>query len=323
MKRFLVFVVAAIIALQSAPALAWSEAGHAIIMYYAYRVLPPAKKEIVNRLLKAHPRFVEDFNPPQSIDNEELQQVWRICRIGYWPDVARRQPQYHRSTWHYQLGASLVIGDKLKLQVPETPGPVPSGATLATQELYILQALDLCKSVLSDKSRSDADRSIALCWIAHLVADAHQPCHAGSLYVEGVFQEKDGDRGANRIFTKQRGNLHALWDGLLGEGFDAGDVQRRLNEISNLPLSAGDMDGEEVLDATRWIAESRKVAIESVYTDEILGQVALVRRGLATEVPKIDLSEAYLKKAGGVAQEQALRAGLRLLNLIHPCLEDK
>ncbi|XZE35427.1 S1/P1 nuclease [Pirellulaceae bacterium SH501] len=323
MKKLILLGIFLMVCWFPAPALAWSEAGHAIIMYYAYRVLPPAKKETVKRLLKAHPRFAEDFNPPQSMDNEVLKEVWKIGRIGYWPDVARRQPQYHRSTWHYQLGASLVIGDGTKLQVPETPGPLPANATLETQELYILQALELCKSVLKDRTRSDADRSIALCWIAHLVADAHQPCHAGSLYAEGVFQEKDGDRGANRILTKQRGNLHALWDGLLGEGFDAGDVQRRLYEIDNLPFSAGDMDGEDVLNATRWIEESRKIAVESVYTDEILDQVSLVRRGLATEVPKIDLSEAYLKKAGSVAQEQALRAGLRLLNAIHPCLEDE
>ena len=30
-------------------------------------------------------------------------------------------------------------------------------------------------------------------------ADAHQPCHAGSLYAESVFPE--GDRGANTTIT--------------------------------------------------------------------------------------------------------------------------
>ena len=29
----------------------------------------------------------------------------------------------------------------------------------------------------------------------------HQPCHAGSLYMEKVFVEEDGDRGANRILA--------------------------------------------------------------------------------------------------------------------------
>jgi hypothetical protein len=33
--------------------------------------------------------------------------------------------------------------------------------------------------------------------------------------MEGVFENKDGDRGANSIPTKQRQNMHALWDQLL------------------------------------------------------------------------------------------------------------
>ena len=43
--------------------------------------------------------------------------------------------------------------------------------------------------------------------------------HAGSLYTEGVFEKKDGDRGANSISTKQRQNMHALWDQISGKDF--------------------------------------------------------------------------------------------------------
>ncbi|XZE45034.1 S1/P1 nuclease [Pirellulaceae bacterium SH467] len=195
----------------------------------------------------------------------------------------------------------------------------PADATVATQDLHIVQAVELCKSVLKDKNRPDAERAVALCWIAHLVADAHQPCHAGSLYVEGVFTEKDGDRGANRIQTKQRGNMHALWDQLLGDPYDEGDVRRRADEIAKLNVDAGSK--EQQVDPNVWIDESRQFAIESVYTDEVLSQVALVSRGLATEVPKVDLSEAYLKKAGRVAQERAKLASVRLAAVIGDCLE--
>lgn len=45
-----------------------------------------------------------------------------------------------------------------------------------------------------------AYRAIALCLIGQLVADIHQPCHAGSLYMEGVFAESDGDRGAIGVY---------------------------------------------------------------------------------------------------------------------------
>ena len=143
-----------------------------------------------------HPRIVEDFAPTEKLPNDEENLRWRFGRVGYWPDIARGQPKYHRSTWHYELGPSLVIGNKTKFKVPERPGTLPTDATLETQSLYIAQALKLCGKTLGDTKQPEADRAIALCWIAHLVADAHQPCHAGSLYMEKVFVEEDGDRGA-------------------------------------------------------------------------------------------------------------------------------
>lgn len=60
----------------------------------------------------------------------------------------------------------------------------------------------------------------------------HQPCHAGSLYMEKVFLEEDGDRGANRILTKQRRNMHALWDQLLGDEFTLNGTRKRIVEIT-------------------------------------------------------------------------------------------
>jgi len=117
---------------------------------------------------------------------------WRIGIAGCWPDIIRRSPQ-DRPSRHYQLGASVVIGNVVP---PSDPGPLPAGATLDTQELHIGQAFDLCRQVFADRSRPDADRAIALCWLRHLVADGHQPCHVGSLYAEGVFP--DGTAAAIR-----------------------------------------------------------------------------------------------------------------------------
>jgi hypothetical protein len=322
MKKLLMFLLICFVSLQPVPAFAWSECGHAIIMQLAYLKLPPSQRARIEQLMQSHPRFKDDFEPPTDITSTGSQLAWRIGRIGYWPDVARRQPEYHRSTWHYQLGASLVIGDRTKLNVPETPGPLPASATLTTQELYICQAVELCKSVLRDETRPDSDRAIALCWIAHLVADAHQPCHAGSLYAEGVFMEKDGDRGANRILTKQRQNLHALWDQLLGDRYDEGDVRRRSDEIGKLEIPLP-QTRQDYLEPDVWIEESRKHAIESVYTEEILSQVSLVARGIAPEVPKIELSEGYLKNAGRISQERAKLASIRLSAVIADCLKDQ
>lgn len=149
-----------------------------------------------------------------------------------------------------------------------------------------------------------------MCWLAHLVADIHQPCHAGSIYVAGVFP--DGDRGANSIKT-QAGNLHSLWDGLLGRRFDEGDVRRRRLEItdsSELTL-AGRLAARETRPMS-WIKGSRKWAKLAVYTTEVLGPVRAVSNGLADSLPVIDLSQEYLQKAGEVAKIRAAMAGYRL-----------
>ena len=207
--------------------MAWSESAHHIIAVLAFDLLTESEQSDLLRILEAHPRYAEDFTPPEKIRNIER---WRIGTAGYWPDIARRQPRYNRSTWHYQLASTLTIGDETAVNVPETPGPCPSSATLDTQELQLNQAVVLCRHIMADVEEPLGDRAIALTWVAHLVADAHQPCHAGSLYVADV--SPDGDRGANSIRVVQGNNLHALWDGLLGKRYDEGDVSRRVEEVT-------------------------------------------------------------------------------------------
>lgn len=182
-------------ALTVQPAFAWSEGGHNIIAVLAFDLMKPEQQKRVIELLERHPRLAEDFKPgPKSADLNH----WIIGRAGYWPDVARDQPAFNRPNWHYQLGATLTIGNNVK--VHPTPGPLPTGSTLGTNDLHIAQAIELCRQTLRS-SAPDSDKVIAICGLAHPVADSHQPCHAGSLSVDGIFPE--GDRGANSIRTKQ------------------------------------------------------------------------------------------------------------------------
>ena len=285
------------------PVLAWSECGHHIIAVMAFDQLPPERKAELLRILKEHPRFAEDFKVPEKVKNADH---WLIGRAGYWPDVVRNGTgkPYHRSTWHYQLGATDVIGSVPN--VPGSPGPLPANVTLDTQELHIAQALQLCKQVLHSSTESDANKAIAICWLCHLVADAHQPCHAGSLYVEHVFDAKDGDRGANSIPTKQNKNMHALWDGLLGRDFSEGDANRRIAEIQKLEFSF------LIMNPDHWLSESRNAAKSAVYTPEVLEPISVAMRAKSKTIAELDLSEAYLKNAGSVAQVRAKLAAARL-----------
>ncbi len=311
MKKLLCIILTVLFVLPPLPAFAWSEGGHHIISLMAFDLLSKDEQAKFVDILSKHPRYNDDFVPPKGLPNEQEKQRWKVGRVGYWPDIARSQPKYNRPTWHYELGASLVIGDKSKLSVPNAPGPLPVDANLETQDLYASQAIALCSNVLGDKSTSPSDRAIALCWIGHLVADVHQPCHAGSLYMENVFIEADGDRVANRIITKQSNSMHALWDGLLGREFDVADTRRRIFEITSDQelVAKAKHEGEWMMPQT-WLAESRWAATSYVYTQNVLDNL---KASIGTQKGNpINLDGDYWKTAGKVAQQRALLAAHRL-----------
>jgi len=316
LKQALCLVLIILLATPARPALAWAENGHHIIAVLAYSLLKKDEQAKVTALLANHPRFAQDFSPPMHLPNDEERTRWQIGRAGYWPDVIRKNLTYDRPTWHYEIGPALVMGDKARLKVSARPGVLPEDATLETAALHISQALVLCQKTLADKSAADADRAVAFCWIAHLVGDAHQPCHAGSLYMEDVFSEADGDRGANRILVKQGRNMHALWDQLLGDEFSLNGSRKRIAEITGDDelVAAGKQAVaiKEGLNPQTWLAESRALSAKNVYAPEVLESLQRVARGLVAEPEPIDLPEAYLKNAGRVAQRRAVEAAYRL-----------
>lgn len=165
MKQLLIVTALALAPLS--PVFAWSECGHHVIAAIGFDLLTESEQSELLRILEAHPRYAEDFTPPKKIRNIER---WRIGTAGYWPDIARKHPQYNRPTWHYQLASTLTIGSESSVKVPQTPGPCPTSATLDTQELHLAQAVELCRRVLADVSQPLGDRAIALTWIAHLVS---------------------------------------------------------------------------------------------------------------------------------------------------------
>ena len=143
--------------------------------------------------------------------------------------------------------------------------------------------------------------------------------------MEGVFEKKDGDRGANSIPTKQRQNMHALWDQLLGDEFALRSMRRRYAEIvtstelKTLGEQAVAVSGG--LDPLVWLEESRKLAVEQVYTPEVLEPLNIVVRGLAEKPEVLTLSEDYLKSAGRVAQQRATQGAYRLAGVWRECLK--
>lgn len=137
---------------------AWSEGGHHIIAVMALERLDASRQAELITILREQPRFTADFATPSGTTNEAH---WLIGRAGYWPDVARRS-SFDRPTWHYQLGATDVIGTVDA--VPAFPLDLPTGATLDTRDLHIARAIQLCRNIFHDSSQTDGNKSLALCW---------------------------------------------------------------------------------------------------------------------------------------------------------------
>lgn len=287
---------------------AWSEGGHHLIGLIAYHLLDADEKAVFQEMLAAHPRYADDFQAPGNVANAEH---WRVGRACYWPDVARDFPEYNRPSWHWEDAVTLVIGDRSALQLPNHVTRLPRLADLDSQDLHASQAIALCQRVMGDATESPSDRAIALCWLGHLVGDVHQPCHAGSLYAAVAFPR--GDRGGNSINTTQRGNLHALWDGLLGPRYDETSENRRFAEIvSDTELMARSEKAAEKRDPLDWLEESRLASVKTVYTNELLAPVRAVAEGRAESMPVISVTPEYLETAGRMATLRACQAGWRL-----------
>ena len=314
----------------------WAQGHHAIAVL-AFEMLEPEEQNELIELLQHHPRFEQDFTIPDSIQgDEEAIHRWWIGVAGEWPDLIRGNAKYDRPTWHYQPGASVVIGD---VEVPDDPGPLPDDATMETRELYIVQAIELCKKVLHDESQPKADRALAICWLAHLVADAHQPCHAGSLYSPKAFP--NGDRGANLIPIKGQGdirNLHAFWDSLLGAEATPESVEKRVaalkekgkTEIWNQLLQElMRKDGQALIPdrlhapadgnackAEIWVFEGRAIARTVIYSPDVVSALRVVERGLVKDVEHVLFSVLERSSASKVAHACGGMAGQRLQLLL-------
>ena len=132
------------------------------------------------------------------------------------------------------------------------------------------------------KNGSEKEQTLALRMLIHLIADVHQPLHAG------LFE----DRGGNWYEIKYEGKsvtLHKFWDNQVVKRFDR-DVLSGANKINANAISV------DVSNPVAWAEESHGIAVNSVY--------------LAHE--NKPLTDDYLVMADNITQTQLSRASWRL-----------
>ena len=154
--------------LWASPAMAWGPNGHRIVGQIAENQLSDAARKGIAELVGRA----------------------SLAQISTWADEIKSDPTWrHASPWHYIN--------------------VPPGQTLEETERNprgdVVEAIQRFEDVLRDRRAGRKERVDALRFLVHLVADIHQPLHAGY----------GSDRGGNDIRVRWFGdstNLHTVWD---------------------------------------------------------------------------------------------------------------
>lgn len=322
------------------PVRAWSTSGHMQIASLAYDALSPAQRAEFVRLLRAHPRFAEDFEAklPPELKTEAERARWIFLWAAVWPDLMKGQPAYERGPWHYVnlplalRGGQLATCAEARAALPESQRkaaaqraarrgaePALAGAALTpTEPEEIRTAFAWARRTLMDPARPLPERALGLAWLLHLVGDAHQPLHAVALFTERRFAY--GDRGGNEILTATLPvplPLHRVWDGLLGDDVSLPFLQQRARSwLAQQELRSAASAARSRLELDAWLDEDCELARRSVYTQPILQVVQAAESGALDAKPQLTLDAAYLAGARRAAERRAVMAGARLAAIL-------
>jgi hypothetical protein len=259
----LVTLLAVIPPMPLMPPSRWGYDVHRLICEIAWRELTPQAQAGVRELLRGD-AFSERFS--------------ESC---VWADEVRTDSLYARyRTAHY-------------LNVP--PGAVGVDPERDCADSYcVIEAIRDLIPVVADAAAPRDRRREALKFLAHFVADVHQPLHVG----------RAGDQGGNGtrvVFLGEPTNLHVVWDASLAQQYllDPWDAERLRGQIT-----PADRARWKDLDPVTWANESYQIVERVVY------------RGVETGV----LDATYGERVRYVVEERILQAGYRLGLILNAAL---
>ncbi|MCB5424922.1 S1/P1 nuclease [Altererythrobacter sp. CC-YST694] len=246
----------------SSPAAAWGPIGHRVSAQIAERNISGKVRAEIAGILGAE----------------------TLADASTWPDDERSNPdpfwQTEASPWHY---VTLPEGK----HAAELAHPPEGDAATA---------LDRFAAVLRDRKASREDRQRALRFIVHIVADLHQPLHAGN----------DRDRGGNWfnvLWFDEPQNLHWVWDeGLI--------LKRQLSYSEYAERLERQMTPEQVTgwwnsDPAVWIDES--TALRDRIYPATGGEL-----GVGTRESPVSLSWQYAWQWTPAMEQRLEQSGVRL-----------
>lgn len=293
----------------------FSEAGHHAIAVIAFEKLSDTDQAEMIRLIKAHPRFEQDFKPPPGVLNGNH---WLVGRACDWPRVAKQLKEWNRPRWHYEYEVSVGLLRPEKLtEVKARPVKLPENATMGTAELRASQAYELCRQRFENVRLDDADRAVALCWMLHIACNLHEPLGTGGL---------KGDERGRLVHLKRGKNLFEFWNEHFGGSYDEDKVQSSVNWIRDGYYGKLNLFGKETheskyggVDASDdavgpelWIREGRRLCKEFVYPVDLRARMIATAEGNGTFSPPPE----YIENAEKVIRVRAKLATERIASQI-------
>ena len=202
-----------------------------------------------------------------------------LGRASRWPDWIRRDPKWHKSRpWHF---INVADDDRITAATGAPDGDV-------------IWAIGHFSAELADPNLSKARRAEALRFLAHFIADVHQPLHVG----------RHEDRGGNKIeviVDGRESNLHKFWDAqwLLELERSSSGYDGSGQAASILALATDRIDHLQSADVLDWARESKALRAD-VYAFNGTTDLALdgQYRAKALAITRTRLAAAGVRLAG-------------------------
>jgi len=298
------------------PAQAWFDGGHMVVAYVAYAKLTPQTRARVDGLLKLNKMY-----PSWTAGvADEQKGLAAFLRAATWADCIKQaacSPGYASDGGNIPTGAAtdaqnIGYADTLQhrywhfVNLPYStgaPGQPPKVPNAQTEILSMAQAIG--------ENKSDDVTSYDVVWLEHLIGDVHEPLHAVSRFTKN---HPNGDAGGNLVYFCERpcrDELHAYWDGLLGDKPTIAEV----TQMGESLLAVGKPAGADNADPASWISDSFELAKSVVYVSPI-GDDNDASMKIS---PRPDAG--YKARAEKVARSQGTLAGYRLAALLNKNLK--
>jgi hypothetical protein len=236
-------------------AIAWGNDGHHVVAHLAASQLTPQAKANVDRLLALEPGST-------------------LASISTWADDTRNR---HTAKWHYVNFGNDADCHYVKAR------DCPDGQC-------VVEAINAQVRALKSDTTTEPAKLLALKYLVHLVADVHQPLHAG-------FAD---DRGGNLYQVQFMGrgtNLHGLWDSGLLRG-EALDVDGLVSLLGAFPVPSEATE----LDPARMAEESCRIASQDGF------------------YPARKVSQEYVEWGRATIRARLVLAGGRLAGILNRAL---